>query len=79
MDQTEKIFLESPTPIDGFNTDSAGPRSTTSGEASLVWVDENIIKSGNGKSGIPHCGARHPRIACMLEHVATIFKSKCLK
>ena len=28
-----------PTPIDGFNTDSARPRSTTSGEASLVWED----------------------------------------
>ena len=35
MGQTEKIFLE----IDGFNTDSARSRSTTSGEASLVWED----------------------------------------
>ena len=31
--------MKVPTPIDGFNTDSARPRSTTSGEASLVWED----------------------------------------
>ena len=35
----KKSFLKVPTPIDGFNTDSARPRSTTSGEASLVWED----------------------------------------
>ena len=33
------FFLKVPTPIDGFYTDSARPRSTTSGEASLVWED----------------------------------------
>ena len=31
--------MKVPTPIDDFNTDSARPRSTTSGEASLVWED----------------------------------------
>ena len=35
----EKSFLKVPTPIGGFDTDSARPRSTTSGEASLVWED----------------------------------------
>ena len=35
----KKSFLKVPTPKDGFNTDSARPRSTTSGEASRVWED----------------------------------------
>ena len=47
MGQREKIFLESPTPIDGFNTDSARPRSTTSGEASLVWEDDVSLSPFN--------------------------------
>ena len=38
----KKSFLKVPTPIDGFDTDSARPRSTTSGEASLVWEDGKI-------------------------------------
>ena len=47
MGQTEKSFLKVPTPIDGFNTDSARPWSTTSGAASLVWEE--------GMSRQPNC------------------------
>ena len=45
----KKSFLKVPTPIDGFNTDSARPRSTISGAASPVWGDEfyeNGLKIG---------------------------------
>ena len=38
----KKSFLKDPTPIDGFDPDSARPRSTTSGEASLVWEDGRL-------------------------------------
>ena len=40
LGQTENIFLEVPTPIDGCNAVSARPRSTTSGAVSLVWEDK---------------------------------------
>ena len=40
----KKSFLKVPTPIDGFNTDSTRPRSTTSRKASLVWEDGFTLK-----------------------------------
>ena len=39
----KKSFLKVPPPIDGFYTDSARPRSTTSGEASLEWEDDFML------------------------------------
>ena len=45
----KKSFLKVPTPIDVFYTDSARPRSTTSGEASLVWEDALTITSDFGQ------------------------------
>ena len=51
MGQQKKSFLKVTTPIDGFDTDSARPRSTTSGEASIVWEDgscQQIVYDAGG-------------------------------
>ena len=49
----KKSFLKVPTPIDGFNTDSAKPRSTTSREASLVW--EEVYDLGRSEPCMGRC------------------------
>ena len=59
----KKSFLKVPTLIDGFNTDLARPRSTTSGEASLVWEDALTVNVGSTQGvKLPSCD-RRPLIA----------------